>query len=314
MRTKAVEANRLVMLLGLILILAPLLGVPASAKAKKEKPRLGSAPAVLWREPDDIASRNLFYGAGGKAHEPQGPFVYEKENLSGVNPKFEVRDSAGVKWGVKMGNEARPEVAAGRLVWAVGYFTDEYYYLPEITFTQAPALHRGNQMIKNDKVLGVRMKRYNKGDHKVGSWHWDRNPFAGSKELNGLRIMMELICNTDLKPEHLVIHDVDHLEQRYYLKDLGGSFGKAGLGFTRTKGVLRDYQERPLIRRVSGDYVDFWRFKHIPRRDARWIGGWLSRLSDEQIKDAFRAGGFSPSEVNGFAAKVRQKINELEKL
>lgn len=314
MRTKPVKANRAVMLLALIFILAPLMGVPTSAKAKKEKPRLGSAPAVLWREPDDIASRDLFYGSGGKTHEPQGPFVYEKENLNGVNPKFDVRDSAGVRWGVKMGDEARPEVAAGRLVSAVGYFTDEYYYLPEIKFTQAPVLHRGNQMIKNDKVSGVRLKRYNKGDHKIGYWRWDSNPFAGTRELNGLRIMMELICNTDLKPEHLVIYDVNHVEQRYYIKDLGGSFGKAGLGFTRTKGVLRDYQERPLIRRASGNYVDFWNFKHIPRADARWIGGWLARLSDEQIKDAFRAGGFSSSEVNGFSAKVRQKINELNKL
>ena len=314
MRTKALQANRVVMRLALIFILAPLLAVPTSAKAKKEKPGLGNAPAVLWREPDDIASRNLFYGSGGKEHEPQGKLVYEKENLMGVNPKFEVRDSAGVKWGVKMGNEARPEVAAGRLVWAVGYFTDEYYYLPEINFTEPPALHRGTKMIKDGKVLGVRLKRYNKGDRKIGHWHWDSNPFAGTRELNGLRIMMELICNTDLKPEHLVIYDVNHVEQRYYIKDLGGSFGKAGLGFTRTKGVLRDYQERPLIRRDSGDYVDFWHFTHIPRADARWIGGWLSRLSDEQIKDAFRAGGFSPSEVDGFAAKVRQKIDELNKL
>lgn len=314
MLAKPVQPNRAITLLGLLLMFSLLSGIPTAAKAKKEKPKVGSVTAVLWREPDDIATRNLFYGPGGKEHEPQGPFVYEKENLNGVNPKFEIRDSAGVKWGVKLGDEARPEVAAGRLVWAVGYFADEYYYLPEISFTQSPALHRGMRMIKNGKVLGVRLKRYNKRDHKIGDWHWDRNPFAGTKELNGLRIMMELICNTDLKPEHLVIHEVKHVEQRYYIKDLGGTFGKAGLGFTRTKGLLRDYQERPLIRRVSGNYVDFWYFKHIPRADAKWIGGWLSRLSDAQIKDAFRAGGFSPSEVNGFADKVRQKINELNKL
>ena len=32
-----------------------------------------------------------------------------------------VRDAKGVKWSVKLGIEARPEVAASRLVWAVGY-------------------------------------------------------------------------------------------------------------------------------------------------------------------------------------------------
>ena len=27
-------------------------------------------PAVIWRDPGDIASLNLFYGAGGKGHAP----------------------------------------------------------------------------------------------------------------------------------------------------------------------------------------------------------------------------------------------------
>ncbi len=312
MKTTSVRpnANRLLLLLALLLAMSPGIQV----QAKKPKAAVGSSPAVMWRAPDDITSRNLYYGAGGKEHEPQGKLVYEKENLSGVNPKFDVRDESGVKWGVKLGDEARPEIAAGRLVWAVGYFTDEYYYLPEIKFTNTPSLHRGQKMIKEGKVQSVRLKRYNKGEHKIGYWNWEHNPFAGSKELDGLRIMMELICNTDLKPEHRVIYDIRGIEQRYYLKDLGGSFGKAGLGFNRTKGVLSDYKSRPLIHKDNGDYLDFWFFKHIPRAHAKWIGGWLSQLSDEQIKDAFRAAGFSPAEIDGFAAKVRDKINELTRL
>src|SRR5579864_8780611 len=40
--------------------------VLASDKSSKPeaKPRLGAGPAVMWREPTDIASRNLFYGPG----------------------------------------------------------------------------------------------------------------------------------------------------------------------------------------------------------------------------------------------------------
>src|SRR5437660_2548737 len=34
--------------------------------------------------------------------------------------------------------------------------------------------------------------------------------------------------------------------------------------------------------------------KHVPRDDARWIGEMLARLSPEQIRDSFRAGGYSP--------------------
>ena len=46
-------------------------------------------------------------------------------------PKFDVRDAQGTKWKVKLGEEARPETTASRFVWAVGFMTDEYYFLPK---------------------------------------------------------------------------------------------------------------------------------------------------------------------------------------
>jgi len=281
----------------------------------QERAKIGSAPAVLWTDPIDIKSRDLFYGCGSKDRQPQGKFRFIEESLNGANPKIDVRDSDGVRWGVKMGMEARPETAASRLVWAAGYFTNEDYYLRELHVKELPDLSRGEQFVKGDKILGVRMKRHNKGEHKIGNWTWKDSPFAGTRELNGLRVMMELINNTDLKPEHLVIYDVNGVEQRYFITDLGGTFGQPGTHFyNRSKGVLKDFQSYPLIQKAGPEYVDFWYFKHVPRADAKWIGGILARLSDEQISDAFRAAGFSPEEVVGFTRKVRQKINELTSL
>ncbi|MEP6961549.1 MAG: hypothetical protein ABI995_05700, partial [Acidobacteriota bacterium] len=70
---------------------------------------------ALWREPTDIASRDLIYGQGGKEHAPtSGPFVFSKEDPDGNSPKFVVKDSQGVKWKVKLGEEVRPETAATR--------------------------------------------------------------------------------------------------------------------------------------------------------------------------------------------------------
>src|SRR5258707_15832068 len=65
----------------------------------------GDKPAVLWRNPTDIATRDLFYGSGGKEHEPHGPVSFLKEDPNGTNPKIVVRDRDGVKWKVKMGPE-----------------------------------------------------------------------------------------------------------------------------------------------------------------------------------------------------------------
>ena len=51
--------------------------------------------------------------------------------------------------------------------------------------------------------------------------------------------------------------------------------------------------------------------KDIPVADARWLGKLLEPLSDEQIRDCFRAAGYSPEEVEGNAAMVKERIREL---
>jgi hypothetical protein len=301
-----------------IFLIACALNSPAMGPKKhgKDQSTLGSAPAVLWREPVDIKTRDLYYGQGGREHQPTGKFTFLQENLNGVNPKFDVQDEAGIRWGVKMGNEARPETTATRLIWAVGYFTNEDYYLPKLTIKSRRGLPitRGKNLIRNNTIHGVRLKRHNKGEHEVADWSWDSNPFVGTRELDGLKIMMELICNTDLKPVQQHVYDVHGIEQRYVVADVGASFGKAGKTFLRTKANLADYESMPLIKTAGPEYVDFWIFKLIPREHAIWIGGYLNQLSDAQIRDAFRAGGFSTQEIERYSRKVREKINELVSL
>src|SRR6478672_1555727 len=113
--------------LALLLILGSIGKITEAKNKTSPKTSKGEGPAVLWRNPVDIASRNLFYGPGGKEHQPSGTITFEKEDLSGNNPMFDVIDEKGFKWTVKMGSEARPETAATRLVWAVGYFANEDY-------------------------------------------------------------------------------------------------------------------------------------------------------------------------------------------
>src|SRR5690349_7646454 len=97
---------------------------------EKEQPVISSTekPAVLWTQPSSIASRDLFYGIGGEEREPVPPFHFVKEDLNGNSPKFDVEDANGVKWRVKLGAEAKPKTATTRLIWAVGYITDEDYF------------------------------------------------------------------------------------------------------------------------------------------------------------------------------------------
>ena len=317
------------------------------------------AGAVLWRDPTDMASRNLFYGPGGKEDQPQGTtFTYEKEDLHGTNPKFDVRDQDNVKWRVKLGEEARPETVATRLLWAVGYSTDEDYFVERIQVNGMHAVSRKRRkrirgLLDSDGIMhDVRLKRYSNLEKKVGTWQWRQNPFTGSRELNGLRVMMAVINNWDLTDDNNAIYedrkrdgavkqqqDSDALRV-YVVSDVGASFGTAGRVRDRAvaKGNSDSYRRSTFISKIARDYVDFgvpareswflavnpkeyirrlrlrWIGRHVPRSDAKWMGGLLARLSNEQVRDAFRAAGYSPEQVDQFSEVVARRIAELNDL
>jgi hypothetical protein len=53
------------------------------------------------------------------------------EDTHASSPKFDIEDEQGVRWRAKLGEETKSETAAARLLSAVGYFSDEDYYVPE---------------------------------------------------------------------------------------------------------------------------------------------------------------------------------------
>lgn len=301
------------------------------------------AAPVLWRDPDNIASRNLLYGSGGEKNQPQPPVKFLKEDTQGTNPKFDVRDQNDKKWKVKLGVEARPETVATRLLWAVGYFTDDDYFIPDLKISNLPDhLQRGQNFVqRQDEVENARLKRHMQGADKSAVWHWRRNPFTGTRELNGLRVMMALINNWDLKDENNAIEEEKETGRQFYVvSDLGASFGTTGYALEpgRGKGRLKDYRASKFITKIRLDYVDFsvpasmdlsglfmfrsfitrlrlrWIGKHVPRSDAKWIGGLLARLKPAQIEDAFRAAGYSQNDIDAFSAVVEKRIAQLKAL
>src|SRR5207302_6623098 len=96
-------------------------------KSKKShpKPIPNDAKPVLWQEPTDIASRDLFLGSGGEEMKPDLTEVtFLQDETRSYSTRYRVRDGAGREWVVKLGKEAQPETAATRLVWAAGYYTN----------------------------------------------------------------------------------------------------------------------------------------------------------------------------------------------
>lgn len=288
----------------------------------KEKKRPPEGTPILWREPADIRSRDLILGPGGAAMKPDlSRITFIKEEKGGYSKKYRVKDGKGRVWVAKLGKEAQSETAAVRLVWAVGYVTEINYLVPRLTID-------GKGTFEN-----VRLEARPENIERFDEWTWTTNPFAGKRELQGLKVLMALMENWDLKDSNnriLVVKNGGRNELHYIVSDLGTTFGKTGgqkspIAFIKSiKGSRNepdDYVSDAFIDQVQGNTVrldydgkngDLMR--NISIEDARWIGGLLSRLSDRQIQDAFRAANYSSGQVQLLAGAVRKRINELVNL
>jgi len=301
----------------LVSALVVITGCAASAQVT---PRPADRTAVLWTDPGSIAARDLFWGNGSAARAPKPPFTFVAEDTDGTQPKVIVRDAAGREWSAKFGEEVHAGIAASRIVWALGYAADEIYFVDKgtisgiTTLTQAAdAIGPGGSFTKASFRL-----RDAKAERAKERWTFGTNPFAGSKELSGLKILMTMLGNWDIQGDRnnriLESGPVDH----YIVSDLGATFGKMGaFPAPRTKWNLEDFQKEEFIEKVEGgvldlDYEGYDGIDAVPVDHARWFAGLASQLTDRQLADAFRAAGASQAEIDGFAARLRAKITELQ--
>src|SRR5262249_32934380 len=138
------------------------------------------AMSSFWVDPMDIDSRDVFYGPGGPDLAPRFmEFQFLREDTSGTTPKYIVRDKEGVTWKMKLGVEARPSVAATRLIWAAGYYSYPEYFLASAYVQGLPVnLRRGQSQF--DPMGGVHHVRLQRMDFakKIGEWKWRESPFA----------------------------------------------------------------------------------------------------------------------------------------
>lgn len=312
------------------LIIALLLTLQAAAfaqdKAKKKKKEPPTGTPVLWKDPGDISSRDLFLGPGGEELKPDTSNVtFLKEEVGGYSAAFRVRDGAGNTWVAKLGKEAQPETAASRIVWAVGYVTEIHYLVPCVHIKGAPS--KSVERCEGDGFSNVRFEARPKKFKRQGTtWSWANNPFSGTKELKGLIVLMAFINNWDLKDDNNKLVYVpgaegEQGEIHYILSDLGATFGKTGGVISRSRNDPEDYVKSKFIEGVEGGRVKFAYsgknsalFKDITVEDAKWVGSLLSQLTDQQLTDAFRAANFTPEEVQMLAGAARARINQLVNL
>ena len=334
-----------------LLILSIMLtaGFPVFVHAQKTRntPQATGEP-VAWRDVGDISKLNLLDGPGSEALAPQAPFTFISQSKTGASPKFKVKDARGVIWSAKLGPEAQAETVATRLVWSMGYFADEAYHFDQLEVRNLPSLTRGKEFQSGNIVRDVRLEPRREGETRGATWDWLDNPFVGQREFSGLKVLMVLLANYDTRLDNNQVYTVKHsetgqLQARYVVTDIGATLGKVGgLGGSRSKNTLADFRSSKFVVSVENGMVNFdystkpkgagafasifspgygkrqankeKAMRSIPIEHAQWIGTRLALLSDEQLRDAFRAAHYDNATMEGYVSVLRARINDLARL
>ena len=306
-----------------------LTGITASC-AGLSAPKLSTAePKVeltsLWMEPD-LAARNFFDGPGGPSAAPAEGARYEliAKDSKGYSGGYDVRDASGAKWSVKTGKEAQTEVTVSRILWGLGYHQPPIYLLNDWQLTGLSV---------DQETLRPARFRHNAEDARVvGDWSWYENQFVGSAPFQGLLVVNLMLNNWDWKTSNNKIYDLpgatDTPTRVYVVRDLGASLGKTTFPSLLTRTPLRglpqgsrndvdDFVEQGFIKEIDGQRVRFHYngtnqklVDTITVDDVVWAARLMARVSDEQWRDAFRAGGFSPGDQQRYIEKLKSKIRE----
>jgi hypothetical protein len=264
----------------------------------------------LWKEPTDLASRDLFHGSGGPelAPDPNAAFTFVSADRSGYSPGFDVKGPDGREWSVKTGKESQTEIVSSRVLWAIGGPTSG----PQEGGRFRPTL-------PDRKV--------------VRDWSWYENEFVGTQPFKGLVVVNVMLNNWDWKTSNNKVYEITGTSngeprRMFVVRDLGASLGKTDYpkvlswlpmrGFGQgSRNELEDFEEQGFIKRVENGRVEFfYRGIHaeildtLTVQDVVWTSRLLSQLSDQQWDDAFRAAGYDETTRKRFIAKMKAKIAE----
>jgi hypothetical protein len=283
-------------------------------------------PAPLWVEPSDLASRNFFDGAGGAAQRPPEGARFEliAVDKKGYSGGYDVRDPQGVKWSVKVGKEAQPEIAVSRILWGIGFHQPSNYLVTNWRLD-------GAALPPEDASL-ARFRRDSEDQQVVGEWSWYENPFVGTQAYQGLVVANLMLNNWDWKTSNNKIYNLydarEGPRQVYVVRDLGASLGKTSfptfLRLTPMRGFgqgsrndVAGFEEQGFIKGIDGRRVRFdYHGIHnkivdtVTVADVVWTCRLMARISDEQWRDAFRAAGFPPGEQQRYIQKLKSKIRD----
>jgi hypothetical protein len=277
--------------------------------------------AQVWQE-TDVASKDLKAGNGAFAPGEQVSCEFFPKQSAGNTPKFwcELKpgDEVKVKFGEDNG-EVYGEVAATRLLWALGFGADDMY--PVTVLCRGCSANPFKNPQKTTAVTRFEpaaIERPMQGDAMEFStdsgWGWvDLNsidPSLGGAPLahrDALKLLAVFIQHTDSKPaqQRLIcldktmggnITDTECGHPFMMLNDIGRTFGKANM-FNRDQpgsvnlkawSEMKVWkEERGCVGNMPKSMTGTLENPRISEGGRKFLADLLNKLSDQQIRDLF---------------------------
>jgi len=290
---------------------------PANQKDQKNLPTVRADAirrAQVWL-PTDVASKDISRGPDLPGAFEPGATVrcdYVEKKFPGRTPKIACRigadDEVKVKYGWTNG-EVFAEVAASRLLWALGFPTDRMYPVKVICHG-CPETIAGVRKVDGDLLLDpVAIERKHPGWDLGTGWSWkeldevsDEDGGAPRAQRDALKLLAAFLQHTDSKPDQQAIvcrgeksgGPCEH--PLMIITDLGKTFGRASLSNADTPSSmnLRAWSqtrvwktEQGCVANLPRSYSGTLKDPVISEEGRAFLDRLLTQLSDTQLTDLF---------------------------
>jgi hypothetical protein len=252
-------------------------------------------------------------------------FVEPKKRSTGFSPKFKCTLDNGATVRVKYSSrETYAEIAATRLLWALGFYTDEVYPVklrclgcpkknPSHPAKDEPRI----EMVFEDAIIERNFPGVEIGEFSDEGWKWEEldqvdQKFGGSSraEVDGLKLLAVFLQHSDSKPpqQRLACYPND-LSQGFLrqiceqpvlmVQDLGATFGISAPKVEAFSSMyLRGWESEPIWKTTSektdsclGNIVPSLggdlRDPEISEDGRKFLSNLLNQLIDQQIANLF---------------------------
>lgn len=318
--------------------------------------RLATLRAARVWTPTNVATMNMYEGPTGPDAFVPGQIVdcrFVPRSFDGSTPKFECAldgsDEVKIKYGRHNG-EVYSEVAASRLLWALGFGADRMYPV-RVRCRGCPTDENGAPT-RGDPVQfdAAVIERRFPGEGIVAGpgrgWSWSEIEFidqgddaAERSHRDALKLLAAMLQHTDNKPEQQRVVCLSPIQSSaagpvcdepfLLIQDLGKMFGRADyLNRDFVASVnLREWQQVPVwtdatrcIARLDTSVTGTLHDPRIGEAGRAFLAGLLNQLADAQLRDLFAVAQFDrrviagqpPSSTDDWVAVFKEKRRQIE--